>query len=616
MKTLRIWLPLAALLVAASCSAPGEQAAGDHESAATSGATRHPAPELRALDPPAAAGAMAPRLSSSGADLFITWLDPLPGEEAGHSLKLARLTGHGDTARWSEPVEIARGESFFANWADNPGVQRGGDGALVAWWLAKSAADPYAYDVHLARSTDDGLHWSAAGKLNRDGVISEHGFVSAATDADGVRAFWLDGREMTLDDTSGHEGSGNMTLRTAVVGTDIMDEELLDDRVCECCQTAATVAAEGPVVVYRGRSGEEIRDIWITRRTLAGWSAPTPVHEDGWRVPGCPVNGPALAAQPDDPEQLAVAWFTAADGRARVQVAFSRDGGGTFSAPVVVDDQEPLGRVDLAWDGSGAALLLWLAPSGRDGEGELLLRRVPPAGPPGAAVRIATTRTSRASGFPRMARRGSDLILTWTEPREETTRLRGAMLALANLPGASAHGDVSHDAAATDPVPVVAQAAGPPSHVWDGKPGSRAPAYEATGLDGREVALADLRGRPLLVNFWATWCLPCRQETPALIELHERYAGDGLQVVGVSVDAAGEDELVRRFVQEEGVPYATLLDPADRASQTFGLPMLPGSFLFDSQGVLVWSRLGIVTRNDPELTAVMAQLLSPAPADH
>ncbi|TDI43251.1 MAG: TlpA family protein disulfide reductase [Acidobacteria bacterium] len=614
MKTLKIWLGLAALLVAVSCSSPGEQAAEDHDGVTTADAPQGPLTDLHPLDPPAAEGAMAPRLSSSGADLFLTWLEPVTGDEDGHSLKFSRLEGHGDSALWSEPVEIVRGESFFANWADNPGVQRGGDGALVAWWLAKSADDTYAYDVHLARSTDEGRTWAAAGKLNRDGIKSEHGFVSAVTDAGGVRAFWLDGREMTLGSSSGHEGSGSMTLRTAVVGADIMDEELLDMRVCECCQTAATVAGEGPVVVYRGRTDGEIRDIWIARRTATGWSAPAPVHEDGWHVPGCPVNGPAVAARPDHPDQLAVAWFTAADDLARVQVSFSRDGGSTFSKPVVVDSEKPLGRVDLVWDGSGAALVLWLAPSGPDGEAQVLLRRVPPAGPPGAVVHIATTRTSRASGFPRMARHGSDLILTWTEPGEETTRLRGAVLEPAHLPGVSAHDDVALDAAAADSRPAITQAADPPSHAWDGKPGSRAPAYEATALDGSEVALADLHGQPLLVNFWATWCMPCRQETPALIELHERFAADGLQVVGVSVDAAGEDDLVRRFVRDEGVPYTTLLDPADRASQTFGLPMLPGSFLFDSQGVLVWSRFGVITRNDPELTTVLAQLLSPAPA--
>jgi peroxiredoxin len=617
------WLGLAAVLLAGSCSGPGEQAAADPGGAAAGAAPTEPAPAgspapsapgLSSLDPPAAGGALAPRLSRHAADLFLTWLEPLSGDASGHSLKFSRVAGNTAGKTWSAPVEIARGSSFFANWADNPGVQRDTDGALVAWWLVKSGPATYAYDIHLAHSADNGASWTAGGKLNRDGVSGEHGFVSAVIEEGGVRAFWLDGREMTRGHDAGHEGSGDMTLRTAVIGTDLMGDEMLDERVCECCGTAAALAATGPVVVYRDRSAEEIRDIWITRRTPTGWSEPRPVHEDGWKVPGCPVNGPAVAARPGEPDQLAVAWFTAAQGRARVQVAFSGDGGKTFTPPVVVDDASPLGRVDLTWDGSGAALVLWLAPHENAGEGKIMLRRVPPNGQPGATMPVAVTSTTRASGFPRMARLENELFLVWTDAREKTTRLRGARLALAGLFSQGAHSAATASPGtaepATSPTPWDAPRA------WDGKPGSRAPAYMATGLDGSQVALADLRGRPLLLNFWATWCLPCRQETPALAALHEQYAPDGLQVVGVSVDAAGEENRVRRFIQEEGVNYTTLMDPADNASRTFGLPMLPVSFLFDGRGVLVWSRFGIVTRNDPELTAVMTQLLAPAPAGH
>jgi len=90
-----------------------------------------------------------------------------------------------------------------------------------------------------------------------------------------------------------------MTLRfTTLDGEGHLGEEvLLDDRICDCCDTDAVLDAAGhPVIVYRDRSGTEVRDISMVRRTGDGWSAPAPVFEDGWTIAGCPVNGPAMAA--------------------------------------------------------------------------------------------------------------------------------------------------------------------------------------------------------------------------------------------------------------------------------------------------------------------------------
>jgi len=341
---------------------------------------------------------MAPNLSISGHDLLLTWLEPAGGKE-GHRLRFARLAG----GRWSAPVTVVEGRDFFANWADFPAAIQSPDGSLVVHWLAKTGADTYAYAIDLARSTDGGATWSRAGRLHGDTVPAEHGFVSWLPEKDGVRAFWLDGRAVP--------GGGAMSLRTGLVRQGSgRGERLLDDRVCDCCQTDAALAAGGPVVAYRDRSDKEVRDISVIRRTAGGWSQPVRVHADDWSIPGCPVNGPAIAASG---RNVAVAWFTAAPPDPRVQVAFSRDGGATFGKPVLVDGDQPLGRVDLALGPDGDALVSWQAYAEKGAA--VLLRRVTPAGRRGETLTVAATSPARASGFPRMARLGDRLFLAWVE---------------------------------------------------------------------------------------------------------------------------------------------------------------------------------------------------------
>jgi len=463
-------------------------------------------------------------------------------------------------------------------------VARAGDGSLLAHWLAKSGEDTYAYDIRVARSTDGGTTWETLGKANDDEVPAEHGFVSMVPEAEGARLFWLDGRE------TAHEGP--MTLRTCLVTDQVGSSVLLDDRVCDCCRTGAAVVAGQPVVVYRDRDEGEIRDIALLRRTGSGWSGATGVHPDGWVVPGCPVNGPAVAGRPDG-RDLAVAWYTAAGNRPLVQVAFSDDAGASFSEPVVVDDTAPPGRVDLVRGPAGEALVSWVGAGEGDGA-RLLVRRVRRDGRMGAPLVVAGVSRARASGFPRTAWVGDRLAIAWTDVGD-TTNVRVALLSGRAIP------------AVEDEPAVPPQRATSPG-AWEGLVGEAVPDYAAVSLDGERVALSDLRGRPFLLNFWATWCLPCRREIPALIALQEEYAGAGLRIVGVSLDTAGAADEVRVFAREAAIPYTVLLDPDERATNLFGLTTLPASYLFDAAGRLVWKRSGVVERDDAELEQALGAL--------
>ncbi len=341
--------------------------------------------------PPTGAGAMAPHLVADGGDLLLSWLEP------SYRLLVSRL----HDGAWSAPAVVAEGTNFFANWADVPKVAVAGDGTLWAHWLAKLGEGTYAYGIFLARSTDGGTTWQPRGTLHDDGTETEHGFVAYAPEGVGLRAVWLDGRAM-LDE-------GPMALRSAWLSESVGPAEILDARVCECCSAELAATSEGAVAFYRDRSLDEVRDVGVTRRGATGWTEPELLHDDGWEIPGCPVNGPAADARGDE---LAVAWFTAADEQPRVRIAFSGDGGATFSEPTLLDGESPLGRVDLTLAADGEAWVSWLATAGD--VAALRVARVAASGEAQTQT-VATTEASRASGVPRLARAGDEVYVAWVE---------------------------------------------------------------------------------------------------------------------------------------------------------------------------------------------------------
>ena len=359
---------------------------------------------MRSIDPPASPGAFAPDLWVDEAGVLLTWLEPLAGEGAGHRVRFARFDGAG----WSAPTTVVEGGDLFANWADFPSAARTSRGDIVVHWLAKTAAATYAYSIELARSVDGGASWERLGRLNDDATHTEHGFVSWVREGEALRAFWLDGREMVQ--------GGPMTLRTARVDVrstpPVGAAEVLDERVCECCSTDATLAASGPLAVFRDRSEEEIRDVGIVRRSGSEWRASS-VWSDEWTIAGCPVNGPEADA---DGDVVAVTWFTGASQLPRVQASFSSDGGATFRSPFVIDGGDPLGRADTALDGSGGAVVSWMSRG--DERAEVRLRRVTPGGPVGEPLSLGSTSWARASGCPRLERWRDSVLVAWVDLEE------------------------------------------------------------------------------------------------------------------------------------------------------------------------------------------------------
>lgn len=358
--------------------------------------------------------------------VYLSWIDRTPDNL--FTLRFSVREGAG----WSRPRAVAEGRNWFINWADFPAMAALPDGSLAAHWLVKSGEGTYAYDVHLARSFDNGATWTKPTVPHRDATQTEHGFVSMFPARGGrlLGAVWLDGREMKEDTSGGGHGHGHgdMTLRFAALGADgkPSDEMLLDARVCECCQTSAAATRDGAVVVYRDRSGEEVRDISVVRLVKGRWTQPRVLHADGWKIDACPVNGPSIAS--DGALRAAAAWYTAANDQPRVRVAFSADQGETFAAPVTVSDASPAGRVGVVMLADGSAVVSWLEIAG--GGGELRARRVWPGGKMSRHVKIAATGVARWNGFPRIARAGDTLVFAWINGRVLTAELPVAALSL------------------------------------------------------------------------------------------------------------------------------------------------------------------------------------------
>jgi cytochrome c biogenesis protein CcmG/thiol:disulfide interchange protein DsbE len=142
--------------------------------------------------------------------------------------------------------------------------------------------------------------------------------------------------------------------------------------------------------------------------------------------------------------------------------------------------------------------------------------------------------------------------------------------------------------------------------------GQAAPSYAAQEMDGDRAALVHLRGRPVLLNVWATWCHPCRQEIPALEELHRAYGPRGLQVIGVSIDQGDQEQGIREFMQEFGASYPVWLDPEGEVATVFSTVGVPNTFLIGPDGQVLWKHVGPVKADDTELVRLIEKSLPAA----
>jgi hypothetical protein len=349
-------------------------------------------------------GSNGPQLTVSKKGALVSWLES--GDE-GATLKFAERAASG----WTPAVKVASGEDWFVTDADTPSVLRLSNGTLVADWMQASSEEFEASNLRLTYSKDDGKTWAKSFLPHHDGTITQHAFATLFEKPDGALGLvWLDGR-LTVKDRE----KGPMTIRYGAYDAQWKQtsDRALDAKVCDCCTTSVAMTTDGPIVVYRDRTDNEVRDIYITRNENGVWTPGKAVHSDGWRIEACPINGPAVSARGRD---VVVAWFAAPNDQGRAYAAFSNDAGRTFGNPVRLDDAASLGKVDIEMLDDGSAVATWVEFANQ--RSSFRLRRVERSGTKSAPITIAGATGGRVGGVPRLVRAGNELVFAWVETPE------------------------------------------------------------------------------------------------------------------------------------------------------------------------------------------------------
>ena len=358
-----------------------------------------------------------PSLVSNNGTLSLSWISS--NEDINSSLYFRKF----ENEKWTNPQKLAVGSDWFVNWADFPTHAISGDRVLTSY-LKKSASGTYTYDVYLNLQKLNGEKVKEDFILNTDGYKAEHGFVSiVSNDNQGFYVTWLDGRNTVKKDFKGDNKP--MTIRFAEINKegDIIYETELDSSVCDCCQTSMTLTDKGPVVVYRDRSEKEVRDIYITRKIDEVWETPSPVHNDGWVIYGCPVNGPKVVSNSN---KIAVSWFTVYDGKPAVNLSFSENYGSSFDKPIKINDLDAIGRVDVAFLKDTEVIVSYM--EGDDIGTYLRIKKVSIDGKISEPITISKIDSGRNTGVPQLEILDNKIYIVWTVFENESNQLKTVRL--------------------------------------------------------------------------------------------------------------------------------------------------------------------------------------------
>lgn len=345
---------------------------------------------------------------------LLSWLERTP---SGLALRFSSL----ERGEWTTPTTIVEGRHLFANWADHPSIAAQPNGTLVAQWpvINDGPQPPGSYNnsMRIAMSTDRGKTWREVFADGLDNTHSYTGFVTLLPDASGLRAVYLTPPRPISHDPADHRMTLSHVLFDAH-GARVANG-VVDGDTCSCCPTAIGMTTRGPIAAYRDHEPGEVRDIAVVRLVNGSWTPPRPVHRDGWVINGCPTNGPALAT---GGSRVAIAWFTGAENRPAVKVAFSSNNGDTFTAPVEIDGAQAVGRPAIVLLADGAAAVAWLASVG-GGRGELRVRRVTPAGEASPVLVAGPASPGRLSGMPQLVQIEDTLLAAWRGDGLQTVRM-------------------------------------------------------------------------------------------------------------------------------------------------------------------------------------------------
>ena len=362
-----------------------------------------------------------PSLVSGEGSLSLSWISSNEGKKS--TLNFSQFK----EGKWINTQTMATGSDWFVNWADFP-AHAINENLILSSYLKKSDSGTYTYDVILSLQKLSGEKVKEDFLLHTDGVKAEHGFVSIIPNHNqGFFITWLDGRNTVDKDLDGYHKP--MTIRFAEITNkgDIIDESELDSATCDCCQTSIAVTNKGPVVVYRDRSDKEVRDIYIARKINGIWGVPTPIHNDGWEINGCPVNGPKVASNSNN---LAISWFTVSNEKPTVNLSFSKSNGASFGTPIKINDDDAIGRVDVAFLNPQEVLVSYI--EGDDVGTYLRIKKVSIDGKVSAPITISKIDGGRNSGVPQLEILDNEAFIVWTVFEGEKNQLKTVKLSFKN----------------------------------------------------------------------------------------------------------------------------------------------------------------------------------------
>ncbi|MGH8548688.1 MAG: redoxin domain-containing protein [Methylococcales bacterium] len=434
--------------------------------------------------------------------------------------------------------------------------------------------------LRLARSGDGGKSFIAPVDIATEaieGAMGSPGMINLFVAGNGdLYASWLDYREffsylITNKKEPPKEHPLDTHLRVARSsdgGLSFAASTLVTKPVCGCCGTKVAQGQGGPLYASTRAAWPElkgsvdaVRDMIVSASQDHGasWSKPVKVHDDRFKISGCPDVAPGLSV--DSKGRLHAAWYTGTEGRPGIYYAVSSDHGESFSEPLALltDEWVPYADVKLALDSHDNA---GVAFEDRRGETDLIhLVRVTPSGTVSRAEPWPGT-------IPDMDARGGSAVVTWgSSGPTPTKRAARCMCAHRWVLLILIIGFVAA-ARAMEPRPL--------------------PDYRTRLLGSdQEVGFAGFFGQAILIKTWATWCPPCREETPDFEAIYQRYRDQGLVVIGVNIDEGQADEAVARYVRGMGISFAIWRDPNNRFSKRFRSLGAPETFLVDRNGMII-----------------------------
>ena len=360
---------------------------------------------------PAVPGSIQPNWAvATDGSALLSWVEPSKG--GGYSVRYAVRRA----SAWSEARTIASGRKLWRHPAEMPGMVSLGDGTLLAYWVEKGKESSDEETIFVS-SSRDGIKWTTPLIAHHDRGPVQHGLVSiAASGPQEASLLWLQALK-------GEDGP--VSLMRTIVGADGKEikEEQLDNDTCSCCPTSVVNTAKGLLVAYRDHTPKDIRDIAVLRFESGKWSTSKIIYPDKWEINACPVNAASAAAKDN---HVAIAWYTEADDKPRVQVVFSSDGGVTFTKPVKVSTGDTLGYASTALNPDGGALVSWIEEGASSAS--VLVRSISPAGVAGPVLKVAEG-PRMSLGYPKILRSGTDnQIQAWIAWGDAKSGIKTAQL--------------------------------------------------------------------------------------------------------------------------------------------------------------------------------------------